>query len=142
MDLGGKHYRLARSIESVKRRINQDKRWAKWAHAKDNRPGQGHDHGHGSRQALRSRITLARYCLPACFASAIHSFEMKKLRFGNLESPGYFSGLLLTNSSQKRIGIQLDRDAVPSWLCVVRQGRVDHARLAALKTGSNYANRP
>ena len=29
VDLGGKHYRLARSIESAKRRINPDKRWAK-----------------------------------------------------------------------------------------------------------------
>ena len=46
MDLGGKRYRLARSIESAKRRINQDKRWAKWAHTKDNRPGKGHGHGH------------------------------------------------------------------------------------------------
>ena len=136
VDLGGKHYRLARSIESAKRRINQDKRWPKWAHAKDNRPGQGHEHGHDHE--LTTRFAIADHSCEMLFACLL--CERESL-FQDEEAKVCKScvyGLLLTDSCRKRIGVLLDRDAVPSQLCVVRQGRVDHATLAPLKTGSNY----
>ena len=69
VDLGGKHYRLARSIESAERRINQDKRWAKWAHANDNRPGQGHHHGNDHE--LTTSFAIANHSCEILFASLL-----------------------------------------------------------------------
>ena len=102
VDLGGKHYRLARSIESAKRRINQDKRWAKWAHAKGDSPGQGHDHGHDHE--LMTSFAIANHSCEILFAcllcereSLFRDEEAKVCKscvsglLLRVTSPGYFS---------------------------------------------------
>ena len=96
VDLEGKHYHLERNIESAKRQKNQNKDGLNWRSRSKITPktlGRAMAMAiiTNSRQALRLRITLARYGLLACFAIANHSCEMKQLRFVSLVSPDYFS---------------------------------------------------